>query len=269
MSLPPLTDLIFQVRRVATKAGYAIMHLYDAYDPANPGAWTADAKADGSPVTLADAKAEQIILPALAVLTPDIPVISEEAAAAGESPDFGDGPFWLVDPLDGTKEYLSRNGEFTVNIALVIDGAPVLGVVFAPALGRLYAGCGAPGPGAAVQWTAVEGTHDIAVRQPPAAGLTVVGSRSHGEADKTAAFLSRFTVAETISCGSSLKFCQIAAGQADLYPRFGPTCLWDTAAGHAVLNAAGARVETADGQPLTYGPRPKFLNPEFIAYGKC
>jgi 3'(2'), 5'-bisphosphate nucleotidase len=259
---PPIADLIFPVRRVAIAAGHAVIRCYEAYGAS--GDSRAEIKGDGSPVTVADAAAEAVIMPALLSLTPDIPVISEESAKEGDA--FGDGPFWLVDPLDGTKEYLKRNGEFTVNIALIIDGAPVLGVVYAPALGELFAGTAG---GGAVHWTAALGTHDIAVREPPAAGLTVVGSRSHGEADKTAAFLAQYKVAEQISCGSSLKFCTLAAGKADLYPRFGPTCLWDTAAGHAVLAAAGGRVETADGQPLTYGPRPRFLNPEFIAYGKC
>lgn len=264
---PPVSELIFPVRRVAVAAGYAIMKLYDAYCAGADGG--VEIKSDGSPVTAADAAAEAVILPALAALSPDIPVISEESAKEGQP--FGDGPFWLVDPLDGTKEYIKKNGEFTVNIALIDDGAPVLGVVFAPALGELFAGTidAASGERSAVRWTAADGTHDVVCRTPPDEGLTVVGSRSHGEAGKTADFLARYKVATQIACGSSLKFCAVAAGRADLYPRFGPTCLWDTAAGHAVLSAAGGRVETAEGQPLTYGPRPKFLNPDFIAYGKC
>lgn len=270
-------DLLNAIRKIAVDAGAAILIEYAAYGASGDSG--AAIKGDGSPVTLADAAAEAVIVPALRALTPDIPVISEESAEEGAA--FGDlssgaaspqgGAFWLVDPLDGTKEYLKRNGEFTVNIALIRNGAPALGVVYAPALGEGFAGIVATpaAPAVALRWAAAEGEQPMRTRTPPAAGLTVVGSRSHGDADRTGAFLAQYKVAEQISCGSSLKFCAVAAGRADLYPRFGPTCLWDTAAGHAVLAAAGGRVETADGAPLTYGPRPRFLNPDFIAYGQC
>ena len=171
---PPVTELIFPVRRVAVAAGYAIMKLYGAYCAGADGG--VEIKGDGSPVTAADAAAEAVILPALAALTPDVPIISEESAREGQP--FGDGPFWLVDPLDGTKEYIKKNGEFTVNIALIIDGAPALGVVYAPALGVLFAGTMDHESGArsAVRWTAADGANDIACRTPPAEGRGLPGA---------------------------------------------------------------------------------------------
>lgn len=255
----PDTDaasLLPGVRTIAHEAGQVILRFYnDGIDVAT--------KLDGSPVTKADQAAEAVILPALHHLTPSIPIVSEEAAAAGHRPDISGGRFWLVDPLDGTKEFISRNGEFTVNIALVVNGAPVLGVVYAPATGDLYAGCGV---GTAVHWA--EGRHDtpIHVRPRPADGLTVVGSRSHGSGEPFESFIAQYPVKERLTCGSSLKFCALASGKADLYPRFGPTSEWDTAAGHAVLAAAGGRVEQPDGSPLVYG-KADILNPHFVAYG--
>jgi len=249
--------LLPTVRTIAHEAGQVILRFY------NSGAEVAT-KADGSPVTQADQAAEHVILPALHHLTPAIPVVAEEECAAGRIPDIAGGRFWLVDPLDGTKEFISRNGEFTVNIALIVAGQPILGVVYAPATGFLYAGAG---PGSAIVWQ--EGRHDraITVRRPPKEGVTVASSRSHGDAGETEQFLSRYTVKEHVACGSSLKFCTVAAGQADLYPRFGSTCEWDTAAGHAVLLAAGGRVCVGDGaSALGYG-KPGFKNPSFVAYG--
>jgi 3'(2'), 5'-bisphosphate nucleotidase len=244
------------VRTIAHEAGQVILRFYN-------GGIEVATKADGSPVTLADDAAEAVILPALHHLTPNIPVVSEEAAAAGHRPDISGGRFWLVDPLDGTKEFISRNGEFTVNIALIEQGVPVLGVVYAPATGDLYA---AAGPGTAIHWA--EGRHDnpISVRPRPADGLTVVASRSHGNGSTLDDFLAAYTVKDRVSCGSSLKFCTVASGKADLYPRFGPTSEWDTAAGHAVLIGAGGRVEQPDGSPLVYG-KADILNPHFVAYG--
>ena len=169
--------------------------------------------------------------------------------------------FWLVDPLDGTKEFISRNGEFTVNIALVEGGQPVLGVVLAPALGKVW--WGAMGHGARMRDEA--GERPIAARPRPAEGVVAVASRSHSDA-QTEAFLDAQGVAERISAGSSLKFCLVAEGRADLYPRFGRTMEWDTAAGHAVLAAAGGRVTTRDGAPFLYR-KPGFENPAFIAAG--
>lgn len=218
-------------------------------------------KDDKSPVTEADERIEAVILQRLAALTPDIPIISEEAAAAGHIPDV-DSRFWLVDPLDGTKEFIKRNGEFTINIALIEQGRPVLGVVFAPALDRLFRG--AEGKGAYLEQGGV--SRPITCRTVPAAGLTVVGSRSHGDAEAMNRFLNGRTVVEQKSAGSSLKFCLVAAGEADLYPRLGRTMEWDTAAGHAVLLAAGGSVNTLDGSALQYG-KPGLDNPHFVAAG--
>ncbi|HYG85684.1 MAG TPA: 3'(2'),5'-bisphosphate nucleotidase CysQ [Azospirillum sp.] len=257
MTDPAVAKLLPTVRTIAHEAGQVILRFYNTR-------FDVTTKADGSPVTQADHAAEAVILPALHHLTPGIPVVAEEEVAAGRVPDVSGGRFWLVDPLDGTKEFLNRNGEFTVNIALIDNGKPILGVVCAPATGDLYAGAGA---GTAVHW--IEGRHDyaITVRKAPADGLTVVASRSHGDPGETDKFLSAFTVKERISCGSSLKFCALACGKADLYPRFGRTMEWDTAAGHAVLLAAGGRVCVAGSQdPLTYG-KPGFENPHFVAYG--
>ena len=249
-----LAALLPAVRAMAEEAGRATLGFY--------GAAAARTKADGSPVTAADDAAEVIILPALRRLTPSIPVVSEEAASAGDIPEVAaGGSFWLVDPLDGTKEFLSGNGEFTVNIALIEAGRPVLGVVVAPALGQTYAAAGE------IAFTVdAVGERPISVRQPPEAGLTVVGSRSHGDAAAMEAFLAGRRVANFRPAGSSLKLCLIACGEADLYPRLGTTMEWDIAAGHAVLAAAGGRVETLEGAPLRYG-QPAYRNPHFVAFG--
>ncbi len=249
-----LPGLLAAVRPIAEAAGAATLRFYGKAD--------AHLKADGSPVTAADQAAEDIILPALARLTPSIPVISEEASAKGLSPAVTGATFWLVDPLDGTKEFLSGNGEFTVNIALIQDGEPVLGVVVAPALGETYAGCREGG----AMLCDTRGERPITIRPVPAEGETVVGSRSHGDAGTMDAFLKPRRVAAFRPAGSSLKLCLIARGEADLYPRFGTTMEWDIAAGHAVLAAAGGRVITLDGAPFRYG-KPEYRNPHFIASG--
>jgi 3'(2'), 5'-bisphosphate nucleotidase len=189
--------------------------------------------------------------------------VAEEAVAAGLAPTTVGERFWLVDPLDGTKEFVSRNGEFTVNVALVQDGEPVLGVVLAPALGRLFGG--AAGLGSFVEDSA--GRRPAAARETPAEGATVVSSRSHGDADALARFLGDRPVASSVAAGSSLKFCLVAAGEADVYPRLGRTMEWDTAAGDAVLRAAGGRVTDLEGTLLRYG-KPGFENPHFVAYGR-
>ncbi|MCB9959150.1 MAG: 3'(2'),5'-bisphosphate nucleotidase CysQ [Rhodospirillaceae bacterium] len=257
MSYDP-AHLLEAVDRLALAAGGVILPFY------NDGGPTADVlvKSDGSPVTAADHAAEAVIEAGLVELTPGLPVVAEEAMAAGRAPQIASGPFWLVDPLDGTKEFIAHRGTFTVNIALVTEGRPVLGVVYAPALGERYLG----GEGLGAWFDAGEGRRAITVRTPPEEGVTVVASRSHGNPERRAAFLKRFRVAAETSIGSSLKFCLVAKGVADVYPRFGPTCEWDTAAGHAVLTAAGGRVETDEGAPLTYG-KPGFGNPPFVAYG--
>jgi 3'(2'), 5'-bisphosphate nucleotidase len=248
------TELLERLLPVARAAGDEILRVYATEFEVRD-------KSDASPVTEADERAEAVILPELAALTPDVPAVSEEAVAAGVLPEAG-SRFWLVDPLDGTKEFVSRNGEFTVNIALVEDGRPVLGVVHVPARGRLYAG--AVGAGAFVE--DAEGRRPISCRRAPAEGLTVVSSRSHGDAEALADFLGGRAVAAEATAGSSLKFCLVAAGEADLYPRLGRTMEWDTAAGHAVVSAAGGRVSALGGDELGYG-KPGFENPHFVASG--
>jgi len=249
--------LLNAVSAIARDAGAKIMEIY-ATD------FEARTKEDASPVTDADLAAEAIITPALADLTPQIPVVAEEAAAAGNAPKITSGRFWLVDPLDGTKEFLNRNGEFTVNIGLIEDGEPVLGAVFAPALDTLYTG--AQGLGAYKTMGNAPPT-PIQVRPAPAEGLTIVASRRHGDPAMLDSFLDGRTVKETIGAGSSLKFCLVASGDADLYPRFGRTMEWDTAAGHAVLKAAGGRVTNTDLTPFTYAKNDIFENPHFVAWG--
>ena len=241
---------------LARAAGAAIMDIY-ATD------FEVRGKSDASPVTEADERAEAVILPALARLTPDIPIVSEEEASAGRIPTVSNR-FWLVDPLDGTKEFINRNGEFTVNIALIENGSPTLGVVFAPALDRLFAGGAALG--AFVEDKGVR--RAIACRVPPAEGLTVVASRSHGDADALSEFLAGRKVASQTNAGSSLKLCLVAAGEADVYPRLGRTMEWDIAAGDAVLRAAGGLVRTLDGPALRYG-KADFANPHFAAWGNA
>lgn len=218
-------------------------------------------KADASPVTAADEQAEAVILDALARLAPQVPVVSEEAASKGQVPAIGER-FWLVDPLDGTREFVNRNGEFTVNLALVEQGRPVMGVVLAPVLGRMFAGH--VGRGAFAEEGGMR--RPIRCRAIPAEGLTVVSSRSHGDGEALDAYLAGRRVAASVTAGSSLKLCLLAAGEADLYPRFGRTMEWDIAAGHAVLAAAGGEVCALDGAPLRYG-KPGLENPHFVARG--
>ncbi|MCS6778516.1 MAG: 3'(2'),5'-bisphosphate nucleotidase CysQ [Geminicoccaceae bacterium] len=253
--MPDPTRLLPAVLELVARAGAVVLDHYGR--PAEAGR-----KADDSPVTAADHAAEQLLEEGLRTLAPDVPVVAEEAVAAGRIPEVAAGAaFWLVDPLDGTREFLSRNGEFTVNVGLVEGQTPVLGVVAAPALGLLW--WGIRGQGAVRHNGAQE--RPIRCRRPPAQGLVAVASRSHRDAE-TDAWLARNGIRETVSAGSALKFCLVAEGRADVYPRFGRTMEWDTAAGHAVLAAAGGRVETVDGRPLVYG-KPGFANPGFIAWG--
>jgi 3'(2'), 5'-bisphosphate nucleotidase len=246
--------LLAQVEAIARAAGAVILQVYGT-DFA-----VAD-KADASPVTAADEQAEALITPALQALQPAWAVVAEEAAAQGQLPQTG-RRWWLVDPLDGTREFVSRNGEFTVNIALIEDGMPVLGVVFVPVQDLLYAGL--VGQGA---WLQAQGLRrEIRCRAAPPAGITLACSRSHGDEAATAAWLNGRPVAATLKAGSSLKFGLIAAGLADVYPRLGRTMEWDTAAGHAVLRAAGGTVCDLAGRPLRYG-KPGYENPHFVAAG--
>jgi 3'(2'), 5'-bisphosphate nucleotidase len=248
------SELLEHALRLARSAGSAIMEVY-----ATP--FEVRDKADASPVTAADERAEAIIVAGLRALDPAIPVVAEEEVAAGRVPAIGDR-FWLVDPLDGTREFVGRNGEFTVNIALIEHGRPVLGVVYAPALDRMYGG--AEGVGAFVER---DGTRrDICCRSCPAQGFTVVASRSHNDPVALEAFLQGKPIASMSNAGSALKLALIAAGEADLYPRLGRTMEWDIAAGHAIVNAAGGRVTCVDGSELRYG-KPGFENPHFVAIG--
>jgi 3'(2'), 5'-bisphosphate nucleotidase len=248
----------------AVEAGGAVHRIYLS-------GFSVHCKEDASPVTEADHEAEAIILRQLADSAPQIPVVAEESVSGGRVPPVQD-EFFLVDPLDGTKEFIARRGEFTVNIALVRSGAPVLGVVYAPASGDLYGG-GVPTRQAfrmqqdplAPRVARVTARQAIRVRPAPEQGLTAVASRSH-RTPETDAYLRRYSIVEEVSIGSSLKFCLIAQGSADLYPRFGPTMEWDTAAGHAVLVAAGGSVLASDGAPLNYG-KPGYRNGWFIASG--
>src|SRR5688572_27779527 len=244
--------LIEHVIRVARMAGAAILDVY-ATD------FKVRSKDDSSPVTEADEKSEAIIQAGLQQISPGVPIVSEEAVSCGGIPQVS-ARFWLVDPMDGTKEFINRNGEFTVNIALIEDGRPVLGVVFAPALDRLYAG--AEGVGAFVERDGVRSA--IRCRTCPDEGLTVVASRSHSDAAALAAFLANRRIRSLSSAGSSLKLCLVAAGEADLYPRLGRTMEWDIAAGHAVLRAAGGVVRCVSGEELLYG-KAGFANPHFVA----
>ena len=243
---------------IARAAGAEVMEVYERD-------FAVKQKDDRSPVTAADIRAERVILQGLAKAAPGVPVISEEAASAGHWPETGDR-FFLVDPLDGTKEFIGRNGEFTVNIALIADGDPVMGVVGAPARQRLYAGVG---DRAFVEdGTGTRACRAIHARPAPADGIVAVASRSH-RSPETDAYLDRFQIKDLRAAGSSLKFCLVAAGEADLYPRLGPTMEWDSAAGHAGLRAAGGRVETLDGAPLRYGKRADgYRNPHFVARGR-
>ena len=240
---------------IARAAGAVIMDIY-ASD------FEVLAKKDASPVTQADEAAEKVICAALNALTPDIPVVAEEAFSAGGEWELG-RRFWLVDPLDGTREFVSRNGEFTVNIALIESGVPVLGVVYAPAIGKLFAG--AVGAGSFIEDGS--GRRPISCRAVPDEGLTVVASRSHGDEQALDRLLAGRKVASRTNAGSSLKFCTVAEASADLYPRLGRTMEWDTAAGHAVLSAAGGRVTDIAGKDLRYG-KPGFENPHFLACGR-
>jgi len=249
------TEIVNAIRDAALVAGDEILRIYHSD-------FEVRAKGDASPVTDADERAEVIILKVLADVTPDIPVVAEESASAGIIPSNLGSEFWLVDPLDGTREFVERNDEFTVNIALVRGGIPTIGVVYAPVLKRMY---GANGPGDA--WIEQDNgpRTPITVRPAPNEGLTVVVSRHHMD-QSTEDFLKDFKVKDQKPAGSSLKFCLVAEGAADLYPRFGPTCEWDTAAGDAVVRGAGGTVTNLHGEPLLYG-RPPFKNPGFVVRG--
>lgn len=247
-------DVVDKTRALALEAGAAIMKVYNS-------GFTVETKSDDSPVTRADREAEVIIIAGLRKLSDKFPIVAEEAAAAGDIPDVVGQPFWLVDPLDGTKSFINREPEFTVNIALIDAGRPVLGVVYAPASRQLYWGSA----NGAFAESGGSQAKPIACRPVPEKGVVVAASSNHrSPADD--AFLAKLDVKKEISIGSSLKFCLVATGRADIYPRFGPTMEWDTAAGHAVLRYAGGRVTHVDGAEFLYG-KPGFRNTDFIAWG--
>ncbi|MET3660684.1 3'(2'), 5'-bisphosphate nucleotidase [Aquamicrobium ahrensii] len=259
------TQILALLEGLALEAGREIMRVFEA-------GCAVENKADSSPVTEADRGSERIILEGLRARFPEIVCVAEEETSAGIKPGEIGSEFFLVDPLDGTKEFVSRRADFTVNIALIRNGVPEIGVVFAPCSGRFFSGR----PGLAeTLWVGEDYTvcarQRVGVREqavPP----TVVASRSHNTPE-TEDYITRLGMAEIVSVGSSLKFCLLAAGEADLYPRFSRTMEWDTAAGDAVLRAAGGMTRTVDGAPLTYGKRNRdddvdFSNPFFIARGR-
>ncbi len=248
--------LLSEVIAIAHAASVQILEVYHRV-----GEITVDSKADNTPLTEADSAAHALIVAALRQLSPSVPIISEEDDHTAVADISAAGEYWLVDPLDGTKEFVKRTGEFTVNIALVRDGVPVLGVVHAPVLGITWSG-----------YEGIASRHEgalvtsIQVAQPAqVSALRVVASRDHA-GPAVHALLARLPGASTLSMGSSLKFCLVAEGRADLYLRDGPTMPWDTAAAHAVLSAAGGQVYTLDGSVLRY-LSPRTLNPHFVAIG--
>jgi 3'(2'), 5'-bisphosphate nucleotidase len=253
------------LEKLALAAGKEILDVYNA----GPNVTF---KNDASPVTEADERAEAIILEGLSKAFPDIPVVAEESVAAGRIPDVEGKSFFLVDPLDGTKEFINKRDDFTVNIALIEEGVPVAGIVYAPAKGTAWAG----GDGK-IQKFQVDADFNVTSRKDigcrtPSGDLTAVASRSHNSPE-TEAFLTEKGITSTKSVGSSLKFCLVAEGEADVYPRFGRTMEWDTAAGDAVLRAAGGMTVDLDGKPFRYGKTRQahdsdFANGHFVAWGK-
>ena len=250
-----MQNWIEPVLQLARGAGAAIMQVY-VQD------FSVELKDDRSPLTAADMAAHHLIIAGLNELTPGIPVLSEESASVDWAERRTWRRYWLVDPLDGTREFVKKNGEFTVNIALIEDGIPVFGVVYAPALDELHYGI--RGVGAFI--CDGESRVPIATRRPAAAPLHVAGSRSHMDA-RSAAAIERMGEVHLLGMGSSLKFCRMAEARLDVYPRFAPTSEWDTAAGQCVLEAAGGVVLTLDGKPLSYNSKDSLLNPDFFALG--
>ncbi|MEO5963059.1 MAG: 3'(2'),5'-bisphosphate nucleotidase CysQ [Thermomonas sp.] len=249
------TELRDGVIAIAREAATDILAVYE-------GAFAVEHKDDHSPLTAADLAAHRRIVAGLQALTPEIPVLSEESRAIDIAQRRSWSRFWLVDPLDGTREFVKRNGEFTVNIALIEDGAAIFGVIQQPVSAGLWHGT--PGAGAFRRERDVDIV--IGVRKPARAPLRIAASRSHRDA-RTQALLDALVGSEAFACGSSLKFCRIAEGELDLYPRFGPTSEWDTAAGQAILEAAGGAVLDPRGRPFRYNQRDTLLNGDFIAFG--
>ncbi len=259
-----MTNMLNEFERIAIAAGTIIMEIYN-------GEIAVELKDDQSPVTEADQRAEALILRELKAHFPDIPVVAEEEVAAGRVPALDGNTFILVDPLDGTKEFINKREDFTVNIALIENGTPITGVVYAPARNTAYSGT----KGKAEKLGIVDGkiaTRTAISTRATGSAQVAVASRSHNSPE-TVAFLEEKGITEYKSVGSSLKFCLVAEGEADVYPRFGRTMEWDTAAGDAVLRAAGGMTLNTDGSPFIYGKRNQahdadFANPHFIAVGR-
>ncbi|MCU7921137.1 MAG: 3'(2'),5'-bisphosphate nucleotidase CysQ [Candidatus Thiodiazotropha sp. (ex Dulcina madagascariensis)] len=253
MSMPVSLDELLQL---AHQAGDAILQIYDTE-------FEVEEKQDNSPLTAADLAAHQLIVSTLEGLTPEIPVLSEESSTIPYAERQAWQRYWLIDPLDGTREFIKRNGEFTVNIALIDNGQPILGVVYAPVLKTIYYGIQGDGAWKQEGDNSPQAIQVVDQRQQP---TRVAGSRSHA-GDSLLRFLEKIGDHELVSMGSSLKLCLVAEGKADIYPRLGPTSEWDTAAAQAVVEAAGGRVTTLDLQPLRYNTKDSLLNPYFLAFG--
>lgn len=245
-----------EVAAISIRAGRAILDVYEKD-------FSVMHKEDDSPLTQADLASHCLIRDELRMLTPEIPLLSEESSEIDFATRCSWPQYWLVDPLDGTREFVNRNGEFTVNIALIQGHEPVFGVVHVPVSGVTYTGVKEQG---ASRCTTDGVPEPIQVRMPCADPMVIVGSRSHANPELRA-HLSTLGAYELVSMGSSLKFCLVAEGRADFYPRLGPTSEWDTAAAQAVVAAAGGKVVTLDGQPLQYNRKESFLNPEFLVIG--
>ena len=251
-----LNELIDPIEALCREAGAAILDVYETD-------FDVEHKADDSPLTRADLNSHRILAAGLNQLLPDLPTISEESGL----PDFAErgswSRYWLIDPLDGTKEFVNRNGEFTVNVALIDNHRPLLGVVYVPVTGVCYVGC----DGVGSEKRDADGQRQpIGVAIESSSPVRIVGSRSHRGASLNA-FLEQLGEYELIPVGSSLKFCQVAEGSADIYPRLGPTSEWDTAAAQAVVEQAGGRVVEIDGKPLKYNKKDDILNPHFLVIG--
>lgn len=250
--LPQLLDLIKQ-------AGEAICAIYDQA----PDKVEIQQKADESPLTNADLISHQILTDGLTKLTPPWPILSEESQAIDFSERQAWKTYWLIDPLDGTREFLARTDEFTINVALIENHIPILGIIYAPVSKVFYF---ADQHGAFKQLVG-ETAQKISARKPDARYPIIVASRRHAQNEKLQQFFQSLPNYERVSVGSALKFCLVAEGRADIYPRFGPTSEWDTAAGQCILEAAGGKVLDTNGNPLRYNMRPDLINPFFIATG--
>jgi 3'(2'), 5'-bisphosphate nucleotidase len=249
-------DYLDEIRALARHAGEKILEIYNSD-------FSVSEKDDRSPLTTADMASHKTIVSGLQTLSPDIPVLSEEGAGIPYEERAAWRSYWLIDPLDGTKEFIKRNGEFTVNIALVRDGVPVLGVVYVPVTGVTYAACEG---GGALKSVVGQADRRIEVRKLGSGPVAVVGSRSH-RGDSLNAFLDKLGEHEIVSMGSSLKICLVAEGAADVYPRLGPTSEWDTAAAHCVVEQAGGSLTDLKMQPLRYNTKDSMLNPFFLVFG--